>query len=127
MIEIANILFYIAVPIFIVYFFLFNKTMRMIEPSERKRYIHEAGSKYGLFITVALFGALFFFRVFQYKLIISVLIVLFTVMETIRHHKKLKVLKFPMEFEKRLLNISYLSGLSILLILTSIVLNAKAT
>ena len=127
MLQVANILFYIAVPIFIVYFFLFNKTMRMIEPSERKRYIYEAGSKYSLLITVALFGALFFFRSFQYKLIIAVLIVLFTIIETIRHHKKLKVLKFPLAFEKRLLNISYLSGLSILLILTSVVLNAKAT
>lgn len=127
MAELGNTLFYIAVPVLFLYFFAFNKTIKMLEPVERDRYIKEAGSRISLIVTIGLFVAFFYLEEFQYKLWCAGFIVMFLIFETLRHHRKLKALKFSLVFEKRLLNISYLSGAGIVLILASAVLNANAT
>ena len=123
MLSLSDILFYVAIPILFVYFFLFNKTIKMLEPPERTRYIKEAGSIVNILITITLFVALAYFDDFKVKLTFAFLIAAYMVIGTIFHHKKLKVLNFESAFERRLLQISYISGFGIILILGSIVLN----
>ena len=125
--PLPDILIYIALPVLFIYFLLFNKTIKMLEPHERTRYVKEAGSKVGILSTVILFGALVYFDDFKVILIVSALIIASTFIGTIFHHKKLKELNFDSAFEKRLLKVSFLSGVGILLILGSFVLNAVAT
>ena len=98
MLTLPDILFYAAILVLFVYFFLFNKTIKMLEPSERIRYIKVAGSTVNILITVILFVALAYFDNFKAKLALAFSVVVYTVIGTILHHKKLKALNFKSAF-----------------------------
>jgi len=125
--SLPDILLYIAIPLIGMHFYLFNKTLKTIDSEERDRYVNLGGSKYNILSTVFLFGGLLYFDGFETKLIFSVLIILSTIIGTIVHHKKLRALNFDTAFEKRLLNISYISGVGIILVLCSLVLSVQPT
>ncbi len=124
---IENIFILIGASIFIIYFILFNRTMKLIDLSERKRYISKVGSKLSSLTIISLLGALFYINGFIIKLFIAITIVIFMFIETIRHHKKLKELNFNETFEKRLFKISSIPAVGVLLILISVVMHAKTT
>lgn len=125
--SLSGYLLLIGIPIMAAYFYQFGKTMKVLDDAERKRYVDKAGSKWNLIATILLFGALIYFNDVRARLAIALTIILFTVVETYRHHKKLRALKFEPAFERRLLRISYLSAIGLGCVLASIVLSAHAT
>lgn len=125
--TIIDVLLYTGLVLILVHFYFFNKTINTISKEEKDRYVKDAGSKTGLIITIILFGCLFYFRGLEMNLLFSFLIVSSMVFGTVIHHKRLRALSFDDVFEKRLLKISYISLVGVVLILSSITLNAYAT
>lgn len=123
--NLANILLYISLPLFGVYFFLFNKTMNMLNDNERKRFVKEAGSKSSFVIAAGLFFTLIYADDFWIILIATILVCASLIVSTHFHHKKIKSLNFDRRFEKRLWRISFLAAIAILLVLVSFMLDAN--
>ena len=123
--SLANIFLYGSLPLLAVYFFLFNNTMNMLDDSERKRFVKEAGSKSSFFIAAALFFTLVYVDDFWIILIATILISVSLIVLTHFHHKKIKSLNFDRHFEKRLWRISFLAAIAILLVLVSSMLETN--
>ncbi len=125
--TLPNALLFVGFLFIAIYFYLFNRTMKMISSKEIDRFRKETGSKIDLLTTGVLFGCFFYFETYEAKILFSVLIVLSSIISTNRHQNKLRALNFDKAFGKRLQNISPISMAGIIFVLSSFVLNAYTT
>jgi hypothetical protein len=122
----ADLLLYAAIPLFVVYFYLFQRTLRVLEPVERQRFIAEAGLplwRKGL--AVAPLVLLFFAPTMTLRLVLVAWWLLQLIVDTRSHHQRLRVLGFDPAFRSQLLSVAYLSGTALLVFATGMVLKAR--
>jgi hypothetical protein len=122
----ADLLLYAAIPLFLVYFYLFQRTLRVLEPVERQRFIAAAGLPlWRKVLAVVPLVLLFFAPTMTLRLVLVAWWLMQLVVDTRSHHQRLRVLGFDPAFRSQLLSVSYLSGTALLVFATGMVLKAR--
>ncbi len=124
--TISNYLLFLAIPFLAAYFYQFFKTIMSIDEAERKRYI-ESGSKWNFVVVIPFVVAILYFKDVSTLLAIALIWILFLAVGEYWHQKKLKALEFNPAIQRRLLRLSYLCGIAVVMVLTSLILSANAT
>jgi hypothetical protein len=122
----ADLLTYATIPWFVVYFYLFQRTFRVLEAAERKRFISQAGlppwRRVLAFVPLVL---LFFAPTMTLRLALVAWWLLELAIDTRSHHQRLRALGFDPAFRSQLLRVTYLSGVVFLVFATGMVLKAR--
>jgi hypothetical protein len=122
----ADLLVYAAIPLLLVYFYLFQRTFRVLEPAERKRFISDAGlPPWRRVLALVPLVLLFFAPTMTLRLVLVAWWLFELVLDTRSHHQRLRALGFDPAFRSQLLRVTYLSGVVFLVFATGMVLKAR--
>jgi len=122
----ADLLIYVSIPLFLVYFYLFQRTFRVLEPAERKRFISDAGlPRWRRVLALVPLVLLFFAPTMTLRLALVAWWLLELVIDTRSHHQRLRALDFDPVFRSQLLRVTYLSGVVFMVFATGMVLKAR--
>jgi hypothetical protein len=120
---ISQLLIYAAAPMLVLYFYLFNKSIKMLDKEEQQRLIAIPGSKLSFPVLLVLLGAFVYFDQFWPRLALAIAVHGFVAVASHRQNKKLEEMNFDPAYLKFLRKISYISGPGISLILLSGILS----
>ena len=121
----GDLFIYACIPLFVLYFYLFQRAVRALGEPEGRRFVSEAGQPcWHLWVTGAGILLLLAVRNAYARAAIGSLFLAGTAWASAAQHRKLRVLGFDGAFTRRLARISWLSGAVLLLFVTGMVLNA---
>jgi hypothetical protein len=121
---ISQLLIYAAAPLAVLYFYLFNKSLKMLDKEERQRLIAIPSSRLSFPIVLVLLGSFVYFDHFGPRLALAAAILGFGSVASYRQHKKFDQLGFDPAYTRFLRKISYISDVGISLILLAGILSA---
>ncbi len=122
----ADLLIYACIPLFAVYFFLFQRTLGLLDESERKRFINDAGQPaWHIFLTAGTIVLLFLAVSPYVRAVIGVLLLAHTTWASMSQHRKVRALGFTPVFTRRLAAVSYLAGAVMLIFVAGMVFKAS--
>ena len=122
----ADLLIYATIPLFITYFYLFQRTFRLLDPTERKRFTSEAGlPAWRRILGILPVALLLFTSDFAVRLALVAWWLLQVVVDTRSHHQKLQALRFDPAFRSQLQRTTYLSVVALLVFATGMLLKAR--
>jgi hypothetical protein len=98
------------------YFILFSRSIRSLGPEDQKRYV-EAGSKGILWLSALLLIGAAFISDHRARIGCALALLVVTLVQSVRHHRKLLAQGFPTEFLERQAAIAPLAGGALLLLL----------
>jgi hypothetical protein len=116
---ISQLLIYAAAPMAVLYFYLFNKSIKMLDKEERERLKASPGSRFSFPVLLVLFGGFVYFSHFGSRLALAVVILVFGAVVSRRQDKKFEELNLNPAYLRFLRKISYISSLGISLVLLS--------
>jgi hypothetical protein len=121
-----NVLVYACIPVFLVYFYFFSRTMRLLDESERTRFVAEAGQpRWRIGLTAAFVLLLIFVADPVWRALVGSAWIADTAWASFRHHRRLRTMGFDPVFRRTLARVSYLSGAAMLVFVTGMVLKAR--
>ena len=99
----SNVLIYGAIPPLLLYFYLFRGTIRLLEDSDRKRFVTEAGQRRWNLGLMGLLGVLLFLAQRRSTVIlVGGALLVDVVVASVVHLSRLRRLGFPDAFRRRL-------------------------
>lgn len=122
----ADLLTYAAVPLFAIYFYLFQRSFRHLDPADRTRFVKEAAlPTWRRLIGIAPIVLLFF--VSTRPLLITVMAwgLLQLAIDTRAHHQRLDALGFDPRFRSELRRATYFSSVVFLAFASGMLLKAQ--
>jgi len=122
----SDVLIYGAIPLLLLYFYLFRGTIRLLEDSDQKRFVSDAGQpRWNLGLMALLFVLLFLAERQSTCILVGGVLFSDVVIASVVHHSKLKRLGFPDGFRRRLTAISYLAGALVLMVVAGAALKGR--
>jgi len=122
----SNVLMYGAIPPLLLYFYLFRRTIHLLDASDQKRFVTDAGQPRWNLGLMALLGVLLFLAERRVtSIIVGGVLLVDLVVATVVHHSKLRRLGFPDAFRRRLAAISYLAGVLVLMVVAGVALKGR--
>ena len=118
-----HLLLLAAIPVLGLYFYRFKRAIELVDESERRRFIQQAGMPWwGGIAYCAGFVALYFAPSFTLRLLVATLLVSAVAIGTAWQHHRLRTLGFDTEFRDSLLRSSFLAAAGVVLILSWLIL-----
>jgi len=119
-----NIILYSGLIIIAIYLFLFFKLSNTLTKEEHS-VLRKQRSKFIGIMSILPFFVIGYFDNYYLRLSVGAFIVISTTIETIFHHRKLRMLHFNPVYERKLLKITYVSAIGIILLVIWFIMTAK--
>jgi hypothetical protein len=123
----ANALFYGSIPAFALYFYLFQRTFRVLDAEERRRFIQEAAlPTWRRVLALLPVPLMLIISNTQVRVALVVWFLVQLALDTRMQHKKLVHLGFDARFRDRLARVSVLAGVVVILFISGLLLRSGA-
>jgi hypothetical protein len=120
---ISQLFIYAAAPLAVLYFYLFNKSIKMLDKEERERLMASPVSKFSFPVLLILFGSFVYFSQFGPRLVLAVVILVFGAVASRRQDKKFEEMNFNPAYLRFLRKTSYVANVGVWLVLLSGILS----